>query len=82
MSSSSYQKVQWKLVKLTSQNGFKHIRHLGHILGTSALRMDIWYRIWNLVLFLASMYDIGNIDANFCSISHKMSTRVQGDDPA
>ena len=48
---SSDRKSQWKLVELTSQNGFRHIRHLGTILDFSVPKLGIWYRIWNLVPF-------------------------------
>ena len=48
---SSDRKSQWKPVELTSQNGFRHIRHLGTILDFSVPKLGIWYRIWNLILF-------------------------------
>ena len=48
---TSDRKIQWKPVELTTQNGSRHIRHLGTISGSLVPKMGIRYRIWDLVLF-------------------------------
>ena len=59
---SSDRESRWKPVELTSQNGFRHIWHLGTISGSLVPKMGIWHRIgiWSLLVF---RYDIGSIGA-------------------
>ena len=53
----------------------------GQILGALALRMGIWYYIWDLGYF-GVLSTISGILALSLKYRSRNSTRVQGDDPA